>query len=240
MQKPIVITMDTKPDEYSFRFLKTLTKNNWTFKLIGTDTTWSSFLERAVLYRKELSTLDPNRLCIISDCRDVLCVKSPKKFIDAFAKFDSNIVISAEMLCGGVTEPKYQRPPSNPPTIKYNCQPLYDFWEAKGYDLNNLPMRKYVNAGLLAGLAKDLIQMYTWMIDKGIEIKETDDQILMGMYLNAHPEAATLDTEAEILHTTTFACTGGYLNKAQSKDSPTIAEILGHSAFFLHLPGVPF
>jgi len=234
MQPPIVITMDTKPDEYSFRFLKTLVKNNWSFRLIGSDTEWKSFLERVILYRKELQSIAPDRLCIISDCRDVLCLRSSKSFADAFARFNTNILVSAELLCGGYTDPKFR----GHDLTKYNCEPLYDYWKAKGYEANNLPLRKYVNAGLVAGFAKDLIQMYDWMISKGIEIGENDDQVLMGMYLNAAPEKVVVDIEAKLLHTSTFACTGGYLNKNQAADSPTIAQVLGHSSFFLHLPSI--
>jgi hypothetical protein len=234
MQPPIVITMDTKPDEYSFRFLKTLTKNGWAFRLIGSDTEWKSFFDRIILYRKEIATLDPNRLCVVSDCRDVLCMRSSERFMEAFITFKSNLIVSAELLCGGYTDPKYRQHE----LTKYNCEPLYQYWEAKGYALDNLPPRKYVNAGLIAGYAKDILKMYDWMIAKGIEVREKDDQVLMGMYLNAHPAEVTVDTEASLMHTSTFACTGGYLNKEQAKDSPTIAQILGHSSFFLHLPGL--
>jgi hypothetical protein len=234
MKKPIVITMDTKPDEYSFRFLKTLTKNNWSFKLIGSDTEWKSFIERVILYRKEISLLDPNIICVVSDCRDVLCFRDSRLFAEAFFKFNHPIVVSSELLCGGYTDPKFR----NHDLKKYNCEPLYEYWDAKGFSSENIPKRRYVNAGLVAGYAKDLLKMYDWMISKGIEIREKDDQVLMGMYLNENPEHVAVDAGAELLHTSTFACTGGYLSRYQKDDSPTIAEILGHSAFFLHLPGL--
>ena len=233
MQQPLLLTMDTKPDEYSLRFIKTLTNNDWQFRLIGTDTKWVSFLNRIILYKQELSKVDPNKICVVSDCRDVLCLRSSKHFIEAFMQFNSNIVASGELLCGGYTDPKFR----GNDLKRYNCEPLVKYWNHLGYK-DSLPNRKYVNAGLIAGFAKDLINMYDWMINTGLNIGEKDDQVLMGMFMNENPDSIKIDIDAKILHTSTFACTAGYLSREQKGDSPTIAQVLGHSSFFLHLPGI--
>ena len=215
-----------------------MTNQGWSFRLIGTDKKWLHFHQRAVDYRDELiniSNQNPNQLCVISDCKDVLCVRTPNHFNEIFNTFNSGIVVSAEVLCAGYTEPDIL---PKEEFKKYNCTPLFKYWRYKGYEVNNLPFRKYVNAGLISGYAKDLVNMYTWIIEKGVEINRSDDQVLMGMYLNEYPELVEMDIDAKLLHTTTFGASAGYMSKLQTNDSPTFSELLGRSAFFIHIPGI--
>lgn len=235
--EPILITMDTNPNEGSFRFINTLIKNKWKFRLIGTDTTWTSFFDKIILYTTELkhiSETNPDQICVISDCRDVLCVRSPLRFLEIFNEFNSNIVVSGEMVCGGSTDPKFWDPNDK---RQYNCVPLFEYWKSKGFNLEDLPNRKYVNSGLIAGKAIDLLKMYEWQLHKGKESKITDDQVLMGIFMNENPIGIEIDIDAKLLHTSVFGPTCGYLNSFQPKDAPTFAEIMGRSAFFLHIPG---
>lgn len=228
---PILITMDTAPNEEGLRFLKTLKDNEWRYRLIGTDTDWVNFLYRTGLYLKELIRIqaqNPNQLCVVSDCRDVLCVRSPRSFETAFNEFGKDIVVSAEILCGGY--------PIRDPEANVNCEDTTPYWNANGY-VDNIPHRRYVNAGLIAGRVGALIEMYKWMIDTGSSIRMSDDQVLMGKYLNVHPTKVAMDVEAELLHTSTFGASIGYMSYYQQYDSPTIAQLLGRGAFFLHLPG---
>lgn len=228
--EPIVITMDTKLNQDAIRFLNSMTNHNWKYRLLGTDQDWVSFLNRANRYRKELRSIadhDPNQVCVISDCRDVICVRTPDAFISAFNSFQKSIIVSAEIVCGGHIHPNTDG----------NCYPLTNYWENLGYTEETMPIRKYVNAGLICGTANALYSMYEWMIQKGLEIQESDDQYLMGKFINEHHELVAVDHEAEILHTTTFAPSCGYLHEFQQYDSPTVAEMLGRRAFFLHIPG---
>lgn len=234
--KPLVITMDTNPNENSYRFLKTMVDQEWSFRLIGTDKEWKTFLHRAMDYKDELiniSKSNPKKICVISDCKDVLCVRISNKFIEVFETFKSPIVVSGELLCAGHTDPKYL---DTEQFKKYNCNPITNFWLSKGYNLDNLPDRKYVNAGLVCGYVEDLINMYDWIITKGVEEKMGDDQILMGKFINENPNLVEVDINAILLHTSVFGPTAGYLNQNQLNDSPTFSEILGRGAFFIHLP----
>ena len=236
--KPLVITFDTNLNENSHRFLKTMSNQNWSFRLIGTDKVWKSFVDRAIHYKNELliiSKKNPKQLCVISDCKDVLCVRIPNLFEEVFKKFNSGIVVSAEVLCAGYSDPNIL---PKEEFDKFNCEPLFKYWENKGYELNNLPKRKYVNAGLISGYADDLIKMYDWIIQKGKEIKLGDDQVLMGMYMNEHPNLVEMDIDAKLLHTSTFGVSAGYMSENQVDDSPSISQILGRSSFFIHLPGI--
>jgi hypothetical protein len=230
MTEPIVITMDTNPNDEALRFLKTLTTQGWKYRLVGTDEKWVSFLHRSARYLEELKIIaakTPDRVCVIADCRDVLCVRTPLSFMDAFNTFEKDIVVSGEFLCGGDPIPK--------PGV--NCTDLKPYWESIGYNNEDLPIRRFVNAGLIAGKAGALVQMYLWMVTTGLDNKMYDDQVLMGKYINAHPEAVQFDIDAEMLHTSGFGASCGYISRFQQYDSPSIAEILGRRAFFLHIPG---
>lgn len=238
MENPIVITLDTNLNENSYRFLKSLSDNSWPFRVIGTDKKWKSFLHRTIEYRDELISIqkmNPKQLCVISDCKDVICLRTPNKFKEIFDTFNSNIVVSSELLCAGYSDHTFRHPKD---LEKYNCTPILKYWKFKGYSYDNLPIRKYVNAGLISGYVNDLIQMYEWIISKGYEINIYDDQILMGMYINEHPTKIDVDINIKLLHTSVFGASGGYVTKYQIEDSPSIAEILGRTSFFLHLPGL--
>ena len=54
---PILLTLDTNPNDRSLLFIKTLTNNNWPFRLIGTDDKWVNFLYRVIQYKIELEKL---------------------------------------------------------------------------------------------------------------------------------------------------------------------------------------
>jgi hypothetical protein len=236
--KPLVLTFDTNLNENSHRFLKSMTNQGWSFRLIGTDKVWKSFLQRVIEYRTELikiSLENPNQLCVISDCKDVLGLRIPKHFEDIFKTFNCGVVVSGEILCAGYTDYKVLDPED---FKRYNCEPLEKYWESKGYILDSLPMRKYVNAGLICGYVNNLIEMYDWVISKGREIKLGDDQVLMGMYMNEYPQNVEVDVDIKLLHTSTFGVTAGYMSEYQNMDSPTISQILGRGSFFLHIPGI--
>jgi hypothetical protein len=71
-----------------------------------------------------------------------------------------------------------------------------------------------------------------------IDNKFTDDQLSLGVYINEHPELVRVDSDAILLHTTTFGVNAGTQRIfVQSKDAPTLAELYGRGAFFIHIPG---
>ena len=237
--EPIVFTMDTSINDSAIRFLKTMTKQKWKYRLIGTDDNWVSFLARAYRYLQEIkiiADITPGRICVIADCRDVLCVRTPLSFNKAFEEFNSGIVVSAEYLCGGDPNPKDD-------SHNVNCVSLHEYWNANGYSddnthtQENIPHRQFVNAGLIAGRAKELVHMYEWIVKTGLREEISDDQVLMGKYINTHPHLVKLDSDIVLLHSSTFGASCGYMVDIQEFDSPTISQILGRSSFFIHLPG---
>ena len=59
------------------------------------------------------------------------------------------------------------------------------------------------------------------------------------MSLYKFPERVRIDSDAKLLHTSTFGVNAGMQTIfIQAKDSPTLAEMYGRGAFFIHVPGL--
>lgn len=225
MDEPLVVTYDNAPTENTKYFLQTLEKNKWKYKLIGEGEKWEGFTSKLKGYANYIKTLDPNQLIIVSDARDVVCLRGPKAFTKGYQSFNKDIVVSMELLCCGNFNP--------PPDSKcVQCVHLTEYW--KHYNITDLPDRKFVNSGLVAGKATSVLDWLEWSLTN----KFTDDQLALGTYINTFPQKIGLDMNAILLHTTTFGVNAGIQSiHIQKKDSPTFAELFGRGAFFLHIPG---
>jgi len=223
---PLVITYDNAPTDSTRKFIETLERNRWKYKLIGDGEVWKDFTNKLNGYRDAVAALSPETLVILSDARDVLCVRGPKAFTKAFSSFGKELLVSTELLCGG----HFDVPPD------FKCVqsiPLNEYWSHCG--ITSLPDRKFVNSGLIAGEAKAVLAFLEWSI-RG---KFTDDQYALCSYVNTFPAKIALDVEAAVLHTTTFGVNAGIQSiHVQKNDSPTFAELFGRGAFFLHVPGM--
>lgn len=220
---PIVVSYDNCPNENTLFFKKTLENNGWNYTLLGDK--WIGLMNRVIAYNKFLQSLDPNTVVILSDARDVVCVRSPKAFMEAYHSFHSNFIVSMELFCDIKTDiPDHY--------IGGQCVPLVHYWKSKG--ITSLPDRKFANAGLVAGRAGELCRWLQWTIDNKYE----NDQFALCNYINTFPERIAVDTSAILLHSSTFGVNAG-MQKIfiQSRDSPTLAELYGRGAFFLHIPG---
>ena len=224
--EPIVIAYDNAPTENTEFFIDSLKKNKWNYKLIGVGDTWQNFVKtRVTAYLHELSQLPDEQLVVLSDARDVVCLRPPNYFKDGFLSFGRNIIVSMELFCEGqMDETKV--------TKKIQCVPLTKYWNY--YSKQDRPNRKFANMGLLTGYANDLRHLLSWIIENNY----TDDQLGLCNYMNTFPERSAADVNAELLHTSGFAINCGTLHlKVQSPDSPSLSELLGAGAFFLHIPG---
>jgi hypothetical protein len=221
---PIVLTYDNAPTDNTRFFVTTLQQTKWAYKLIGEGEKWEGFTNKLKGYLKEVTSMKEDQVVVLSDARDVFAVRPPNEFVKGFLSYGGRVVVSMELFCEGhMTGDK---------TTGFKCIPLTKYW--KHYNLTEVPHRKYVNSGLIAGYAKDLVALLTWIL----EHKYTDDQLGLGNYMNAFPHLVYADSKAELLHTSGAAVNcGRYNNQIQSADSPTLMELLGCGAFFLHIPG---
>ena len=222
----IVLVTYENEEKQEFKFFeKTALYNGWNLVRIGKDEKWEGFVNKINGYMKFCSSVTDNTLVILSDSRDVFCLRPPNAFKDAFNYMKSDIVVSAETFCQGQIEVKDD-------FIGNQCVSLHSYY--KFHNIKPHPIRKFVNSGLIAGKAGALKHMLEWIIDQ----KYTDDQFGVGMYMNTFPMNVRLDADAELLHTTTFGINGGvYTIHQQKLDAPNFAELFGCGAFFLHIPG---
>jgi GR25 family glycosyltransferase involved in LPS biosynthesis len=228
IETPIAVSYDNKPTENTLFFEDTLKQNGWSYKFIGQGDVWKGYVAtRATSYKKYLEMIPRETLVILSDARDVICLRNPSAFQQGYRSFGKDVIVSMELFCEGKLEPT-----PNHEKTKWQCEPLVKYWTHLGI---KQPYRKFVNAGLIAGKAGALSDMLNWIIDKGF----TDDQLGIGSYMNTFPEKVAADYEAQMLHSSTFGCFAGIQDvRIQATDSPTFAELFGRSAFFLHIPGL--
>lgn len=233
---PLVISFESDIHNENCLFFKdTLNKLNWKYVIIGNNTKWEGVKTKINAYNHYLQRLPENKIVILSDSRDVLCTRSPQTFMDAIKHIHNQIIVSAEMFLIGHmdwTDGQINDAKRKDPNFFWQGEPLNNYW--KYYNIHNYPLRKYINSGLIVGNVKQLKKMFEWMLLN----KYTDDQLALCCYANQFPEDIYVDYNAEILHTSTFCVNGGFYSSKQKYDSPTFAELLGMSSYFLHIPGI--
>jgi hypothetical protein len=149
-------------------------------------------------------------------------------FINEFKSLNKPIVVSAELFAEG-------RVNYNPDHAYTQVEWLGPYFEHHGMSVSATDhVKKYINGGLICGYAKSLMHMHGWMVEKGY----TDDQKGTAAYANAYPDNMYLDMDTQLLHTCTASVNFGLHSSAQNDDSPSFGELFGHSAYFLHIPGL--
>jgi hypothetical protein len=248
---PLFLSYETDMSNINAKILElTLKKNNWNYNFIGNNTKWINMMDKAKGFYYYLITLPSEKIVILSDSRDVICCRSPKYFMNDYNKLaNDKIMISAELFLqgamdwetndtcrhGNIINPSHSKICLTNETFEFTQGiPLDKYWKYLNIEPSNIPNRKYVNAGLIAGKAGMLRDALKWIIDNGYE----DDQFGFANYVNEFPENIYLDINADILHSSVFAVYAGlYSISIQNTDSPTFAELFGRSAYFLHIPG---
>ncbi|MFY7728210.1 MAG: hypothetical protein ACOVRN_01690 [Flavobacterium sp.] len=221
-------------------FRNTLEMYNWNYKFIGDNTPWKGFKDKIIgCYTYLCENTDDNTIVVLSDSRDVFCCRTPQFFIDKISdKIDRQIIVSAELFLHGHiewTKEKQSKVLHENPHFFWQGIPLDNYWSYYNISNDQLPLRKYVNAGLIIGKSCNLKMALKWILDNNY----TDDQLGMSNYTNIFPDRVYLDCSASILHTST-GCVNGCLYDyyIQKQDLPSFDELFGLSAYFLHLPGI--
>jgi hypothetical protein len=226
LTKPLVITYDNAPTDGTRYFCKTMTNNSWEYKVIGEGEKWEGWRTRMIAYVRTLERLPPKKIVVLSDARDVFCIRGSKTFIKAFESYKKPVVTSMEIFCEAYDHWREEL------KTHVQCMTLASYWKHHG--ITSPHDRKFVNNGLVAGYASDLKDIYQWMYDNNY----TDDQFGLGNYVITFPDKVATDCDAKLLHTSTFGVNAGvqYIHK-QANDSPTLAELNGNRAYFLHISG---
>jgi hypothetical protein len=223
--KPLVLTYASSETENFQIYRQTLIDNDWEFVVLGLNEEWKGFRQRMETYKNYLLNLeDKERIIVVTDAYDVFCVRNSRNFIEAFQEFKKDMVVSMEIFAEGDLYYWKNRD-------YYQVTELTKYW--KFHKKLNTSFRHYVNAGLIAGKAEEILRFYYWSIQQNYQ----DDQKALGEYICTFPRNVALDIEAKLLHTTNFLVDAGYHNEYQEQDSPTLSELLGKKNFFLHVPG---
>ncbi len=243
LSRPLVISFENqqKDENKNFNFFKkTLEAEGWDYVFVGKDIKWEGFIKtRAAEYLKFLKTLPPEKVVVVSDSRDVLCNRSPKRFVEMVRDAKKELIVSMELFCEGeILEAKDKKE-----SERFQCKPIDDYW--KFYSLEekvkkNEIFRKFVNAGLLCGIAKGVAAFYEFCTNEihYDDVRFKDDQLALGYYVCKNPEKVFCDYDAIFLHNTGFGVNAGIQSvDFQSKDAPSFSEVFGRGAFFLHVPG---
>lgn len=224
VSKPLVLCYDNMLDKHqnTAYFVKTLNNHQWEYSIIRISTQWKGLEDKIEGVMRKLDTLPDDKVVIVSDTRDVMCIRHPKACLKGFQSFQTDMLVCLEIFCDKTTQPITKPRPY--------CVPLKDYWAY--HKVNPWPIRRFVNGGLLIGKAKALREFYTWAHLR----REIDDQSALGIYMNLFPDRMKCDTDALLLHTSGFGKAAGLNNvKTQRQDSPTFAELFGRAAFFLHI-----
>jgi hypothetical protein len=238
INKPLVVYCETDMyNENSLSFKKMLDKCGWESLSVGVGKKWNGFKTKVIEYQTFLKTLSCDKIIILSDSRDVFCLRNPITFINNISNItniDDKIIISSEMfLCGHMDWSDEQI------NVVKQKDPNY-FWQGihmtKYWDYYNIqpPLRKYLNSGLIVGKVENLLKALDWILNSNFN----DDQLGFSEYTNTFPERVFLDANAEIFHTSGFGVNGGFYDVKQKHDSPNLSELFGYSSYFLHVPGI--
>lgn len=238
---PLLVTYenDLQNNVNSQFFRQTLINNNWEFAFIGEGKKWNGVEDKIQSYKHFLSNLLYDKIVVLSDARDVICLRSPKSLYDAINKIINNnkIIISTEMFLLGHmdwTEEQINDKINTEQNFFFQGIPLNNYWKFYGKE-NDIPHSKYLNSGLICGRVSEILKALNWITENNFK----DDQLGFAHYANNFPQSVYLDYKAEILHTSSFGVNGGFYDvKRQKNDSPTLSEIYGFSNYFLHVPGL--
>jgi hypothetical protein len=235
---PIVISYENdSTNKNSILFKKTLENNGWDFKFIGEGVKWNGFRDRIIGYYNEINNYHDDKVIILSDARDVFCLRNHDFFFERVKGIIENkIIVSAELFLIGQTN--WTNKQIEDALLKdkeffWQGVPLNKYWNYYG-KTHDLPNKKYLNAGLIIGKTKNIKNAFKWLIDNNFQ----DDQLGLSNYANNYPELVHLDYKAEFLHTSTSFVNGSlYDYDTQITDTPTFQELFGFSSYFLHIPG---
>ena len=229
---PLVITYCNKFKETNYentrRFVETLQNNKWEYVVLGEGEQWQGFMTKINACRRYLKTLHPDKVVIVSDAHDVYCTRNVHYFMEDFKVLNKPIVTSMEPFAEGHIHYK-------PEHTYGQVEWLGPYFEHHGMSISAKDhVKKYINAGLMCGYAKNLIHLHNWMVENGY----TDDQKGTASYANVYPDNVHLDMNTQLLHTCTSGVNFGLHSQIQCTDSPSMGEIFGHSTYFLHIPGI--
>ena len=195
----IITYENTNHDHLEF-LKKSARKHGWkNIKVLGNGQMWKGFGTKIFECKRYLETLDKNDIAIIIDARDVIINGSPDDFVRKIIEFNiqDKVLFSAEGGCCPEDKNQYK------PMIV--TQEERQFMEDKQ---TNGPF-KYLNAGMLVGKVKNIIDIYPYDMTH----EEQDDQNAAVKYWYRNPHKIELNYNEEIFSNATWSINEHGYNK---------------------------
>lgn len=211
MSEVLILTFANMRNNPRKNYEESLKQYNYKYVILGDGVKWKNFMTRIKEYKDYLqNNVAPDALVCFTDCFDVYACGPPNELIEKFKSFNTNIVISTEVLGGGK-----------------QCKPVIEWWKRKPKNIKTRNI--YVNGGCYLGICKYLIDMFTFMLNSGYD----DDQYAIGVFVNKYPELVELDYKSKIIGTITGLDHYNYI-----KDNMRIKNVeTNQYPCFIHTPG---
>ena len=222
--KPVVhiVTVANKSEKYYEILKESCIRNGCKLTTLGFNEKWGGFLWIYEKTQKFLKTVDPNDIVVVIDGFDVIMNEHIDVFKTKYEKFGKSIILSVIY---------------NSNTVKFFEKRIFGSIKYQGSEY-------WLCAGLCAGKAKDLIEMFDLMNIK--EFKINDNQLLLTKFIknnsNFVNDKIAFDTKMEIFTNAARPTFKDYINKddrsltISCKDGK-ILNNLGTASTFVHGPG---
>lgn len=199
--EPLIVIYETDKDNDNLhKLIYTINKYGYNYSVIGLGDKWISFGTKIKRCHEYYLKLNPNRIIIQLDARDVLVNQSYEyliKLLDYYSELLTTKLIASVTVRGTIpTEPPgtyidkntLERKKLTSESSKYYTKDSIIKWQKVFRDQNNRITNK-LNAGMILGRVSNFIQLFKLM-----NIDETeDDQQIMYEVFNVYPELFYLD-----------------------------------------------
>ena len=206
-------------------FLKSFENHaGWDARIIGMGMKWDSYRTKMACYRDALKQMDRRQVVVCLDAYDALCVRDSAGLLETFYSYGAPVVVGYEPLCCFTLYNRF---------FQIGCCPNIDEWKA----FHKIPRKEpiYVNSGCIVGYASEIHAMMDWILAyTGFTIR--DDQIGVGMYMNAFPQKVWLDLDNRLVFNDNF----GRRLPIKETGKGRVEVDLPHRPFFLHFPGIKY
>ena len=214
----LVVTYETVKDHKHLGFLvKSLHDNKYSYEILGQGEKWEGFMVRLKSYEKFLRTLDPEKVVVLCDARDVIVNLPSDVLLRRFQRHrkPGQIIYGGEFACciSGI-----------PNEVKKFMKD-----RSGGFALN---------AGLAVGLVKDFILLFEGVFKSQ---KGNDDQVNISNYWYQNPNVIMLDREEHFFSNSFAWGSNGWDGNAKCKyklnqDGIITSDNTGNTPCFIQTP----
>lgn len=205
-----IVSFANKNNSGLVNFLKSFEKfNGWNLNIIGKNMKWKGWITRMNSYRDFAKQSNPDKLLVLLDAFDVLCINHSNDFEKKFNQINKKYIFGCEYNCN---------------IIGGNCK------KPKNWQKINNIYNLFVNGGCIIAKAKDIVYLWDWCINNNHTI---DDQKALGYFMDDHPFDVFLDINKIFVHNDLY----GYTDLS-IQENQIFLDNKKLSSYFIHFPGL--